>query len=240
MKTGKRIVLVTIRTVVDDSPDTSFLGKYSNKPTSEFSIDRSHALDCPQQTYNHQSAQLTIAHAIDYLQDISDTGTNGNRHRWIISEDTMQEAQEILEQAYDDAQDCNCSGHMCSRGEYQYFNPSFNYVDKLGYALPENTREDVIKYVAQDYGRMESLTNDSWSYIGIVAEAQILIPAGNGMGHVQRIDSSLWGIESDSDKDYINQTELELLSELKGQLSALGFSKRAISTAFKTIERKAI
>src|SRR5260370_9410628 len=43
----KRILSVTIRRMVDDSPDTSWLGEYSSKCTSEFSIDRAHAEDCP-------------------------------------------------------------------------------------------------------------------------------------------------------------------------------------------------
>ena len=49
MKTNsmKRIHKVTIKRTVDDSPDTSWLGEYSNDSASDYSIDRKHSLDCP-------------------------------------------------------------------------------------------------------------------------------------------------------------------------------------------------
>lgn len=40
MKNKNRIESVRIDTVVDDSPDTSWLGEYSNDPKGEFAIDR--------------------------------------------------------------------------------------------------------------------------------------------------------------------------------------------------------
>jgi len=43
----------------------------------------------------------------------------------------------------------------------------------------------------------------------------------------------LWGIESDSDASYLKEIEAEELSELRKQLYAMGFSKRAIATAVK-------
>jgi hypothetical protein len=36
MKNGKRILSIKIKHMVDDSPDTSWLGEYSNKPTSDW------------------------------------------------------------------------------------------------------------------------------------------------------------------------------------------------------------
>ena len=47
---AKRIHKVTIKRMVDNSPDTSWLGEYSNKQTSEYSIDRAHSLGCPVNT----------------------------------------------------------------------------------------------------------------------------------------------------------------------------------------------
>ena len=46
MKNSKRILSVTVKRMVDDSPDTSWLGEYSDTRKSEFSIDRAHAEDC--------------------------------------------------------------------------------------------------------------------------------------------------------------------------------------------------
>ena len=52
---------------------------------------------------------------------------------------------------------------------------------------------------------------------------------------IQDISSGgLWGVESDSDKAYFAEVAGEELAELKSQLQALGFSKRAISQAFKS------
>ena len=45
-KTGNRILSVVIRRMYDESPDTSWLGEYSNSRESEFSIDRAHSEDC--------------------------------------------------------------------------------------------------------------------------------------------------------------------------------------------------
>src|SRR5258708_22234380 len=46
MKNGKRILSVTVRRMIDESPDTSWLGEYSNRPETEYAIDRAHAQDC--------------------------------------------------------------------------------------------------------------------------------------------------------------------------------------------------
>jgi hypothetical protein len=43
----------------------------------------------------------------------------------------------------------------------------------------------------------------------------------------------LWGIESDMSRTDKEEIITEQLAELKDQLAALGFSKRAISQAFK-------
>lgn len=96
--------------------------------------------------------------------------------------------------------------------------------------------------------RMEDLNQSGWCYIGIGAEAEVSIPTGTFStairgGEEYRIyqtiqSGGLWGIESDSDNDYLESVEKEELAELRSQLTVIGFSSRAISTAFKTIERK--
>ena len=44
---SKRILSVTVKRMFDESPDTSFLGEYSNSPKTEYAIDRAHSEDCP-------------------------------------------------------------------------------------------------------------------------------------------------------------------------------------------------
>jgi len=55
---------------------------------------------------------------------------------------------------------------------------------------------------------------------------------------MQEITSGgLWGIESDFDRAYLSEIEADELYELRKQLTAVDFSKRAIATACKNIER---
>lgn len=129
----------------------------------------------------------------------------------------------------------------CQVNEYRYFNPSFNYVDTQGKIIQNAaggdtlTPEEVRQYVRQDYERMERLNAGDWYYLGIRAEAEIQLTGDL----VQTISSGgLWGIESDSDASYIEDLEREQLSNLKSELRAIGFSTRAISKAFKNVERQ--
>lgn len=192
-KSMKRIHRVVIKRMEDESPDTSWLGEYSNNWTSEYSIDRTHALDCPEQEYSDPT----------------------------------------------EGYECNCSGGARGRGEYRYFNPSFNYVDKGGRRLPENTDEEVREHMRQDYERMESLNRGDWCFLGIRADAELWIPNGIGSGTVQLITSGgLWGVESDSGYKYIAEVEQEQLAELREQLTAIGFNSRAISAAFKNVRAR--
>jgi hypothetical protein len=193
-KSMKRIHKVTIKRMVDTDPDTSFLGEYANRPTSDYSIDRDHDADCPRFWAN-----ATV----------------------------------------DEDYECSCRTGRDDRS-YQYFNPSWeNYKGE-----PD---ADIRKYVVQDYARMESLNNQQWCYLGIRADASIQLAApigvyansGKPVYTTQEITSGgLWGIESDSGADYFAEVEQEQLHELRGQLHAIGFSNRAITAAFRSVERE--
>lgn len=137
----------------------------------------------------------------------------------------LENAIETVRDAQNEASGSNV--YWDSR-EYRYFDPSDNYKGE-----PD---EDVRKYVRQDYERMESLNRGHWGYMGIKAEAKILV--GNT---AQEISSGgLWGIESDSDEGHIQSTEQEELRELREQLKALGFGTRAIAQAFKNVQHEGI
>jgi hypothetical protein len=123
--------------------------------------------------------------------------------------------------------DCGERGDM-TRGELRYFNGNVeNYKGE--------SAEDIRKHVRQDYERMERLQRGDWGYLGIRAEAEILIPSGNASIAQEITSGGLWGIESDGNGDYMKEIESEQLSELREQLHAIGFSKRAISAAFKNV-----
>jgi len=213
-KESKRILSVTIRREVDSDPDTSFYGEYAREASSEYSIDRAHSEDCKSlfkgELEDDECGQCGSYHPVGFTGECRD---DANRFpTWDLSDC------------------CDCNGGDMGRGEYRYFNPSFNYVDKNGAALPENTPEEVRKYVRQDYERMESLNRGAWCFVGVFAEAEVQT---NGMSTIQTIRSGgLWGIESDSDRDHFRMVESEELETLRTELHAIGFSKRAISHGF--------
>ncbi len=109
------------------------------------------------------------------------------------------------------------------RGEFQYFIPAMTAEETGNPNSPE-----------QDYQRAEALNKGEWGYIGIRAEATIIV---NGI--IQKISSGgLWGIESDSDKDYFREVAEEQMSELADTLQALGFKKEVIKKALKSAKVK--
>jgi hypothetical protein len=108
--------------------------------------------------------------------------------------------------------------------EYRYFKP---------YAGGEEPgSKDYQKYGLQDFQRMEALNQGDWHYIGVVATAFISVESV-----IQMIYSGgLWGIESDSEKDYLQQVEKDELASLKSQLLELGFTTRQIQRAFREVK----
>jgi hypothetical protein len=223
MPSMKRIQSVTIKRILDTDPDTSYLGEYSNRAQGDYSIDRAHSVDCV--VNNEHVTEPTVnklERALRYLdeQRFVDGCTDEQN-------DALVTAMDVLETAQCELTECDCgeSGSL-SRNEYRYFNTSGNYTGE--------SIDDIVKYTKQDYARMQAYNNQDWCYIGIRAESKIVVD-----GHIQTITSSgLWGIESDSDRDYLESIESEELADLRTQLYALGFSKRAIATACKQIEHK--
>ncbi len=124
-------------------------------------------------------------------------------------------------------------GVSVERGrDYRYFNPCAENYTGIDDA-------EIRKCCLQDFERMQDLDRGEWCFVGVRADAQILIPNGSqGSSTIQTITSGgLWGIESDSG-EYFKEVEKEQLDELRDQLHALGFSKRAISAAFRNVEHK--
>ena len=124
------------------------------------------------------------------------------------------------------------SGDM-NRNEHRWFNPSFNYVDDNGNPKDGLTPADVRKYVQEDYRRMESLNTGRWSYIGIIAKAEVQL-SENHLIQVLR-SGGLWGVESDCGDKYLSEIHADELASLRAELEAVGFGKRAIDYAFKTV-----
>jgi len=266
----KRIHKVIIKRTIDDSPDTSWLGEYSNESASDYSIDRKHSLDClvnaglTEDTllwYTSGSGRIEFQMTWGQAESVSHSGEcDGDvlelskvpaiaeplskidpailsaelkeYGAWDSEElaDHEQNLQRLLWLAGGDLRDnkgCTCgeSGDV-GRNEYRYFNPNWENYKGL-------EDSEIRKYCQQDYKRMESLNRGNWCFIGVSADAEIVLG-----DTCQTITSGgLWGIESDSGADYFAEVEQEQLAELRGQLHVIGFSKRAIASAFKNVER---
>jgi hypothetical protein len=236
IRNKKRILSVTIRQMVDDSPDTSYLGEYGSQPESDYAIDRAHSEDCIESDTPQKTKLERIAEAIENDRPVCEDHTQQfDCDCEICCEErayteAMEHVQELTEC------DCGFSGYWNNR-EYRYFNP--NHEDYKG--LPE---ADIRKYCRQDFARMESLNDGNWCYIGIRAEARVFVnekvigPVASH-GIAQTITSGgLYGIESDSGREHLEETQREELAQLKDELVGLGFSRRAIATAFKNILEK--
>ena len=263
---SKRILSVTIRRMIDEDLDTSWLGEYSNSAETEYAIDRKHSLDCPintgvtplnQKTRTAIDAQANTCECAD-PQCPAHKGTSkcANKANTVLYRVDMEDASGTLmcDDCADDATqsglftdcddselndpqcDCEERGDMSGR-EYRYFNgPVENYKGE--------SPEDIRKYILRDYKRTESLNRGEWCFLGVRADAEVYLGAtspsfNNYIGSTQTITSGgLWGIESDSDDSYIEDQGKNELSELKDQLKALGFSSRAISKAFQNVQHK--
>jgi hypothetical protein len=239
----KRILSVTIKRMVDDSPDTSWLGEYSNTPANEFAIDRAHAEDCASVRPDVQQAKKTLEHVQQTIGDLHNdvlaqyNGTLANE-KLDAEKDALDAAYDAVSELIDSIDECDCgfSGHWNNR-EYRYFNPSFNYVKKAGTPL-DLTAEEVREYTRQDYERMERLNRGDWCFIGIVAHAEIGLSRPGNTYLIELVHSGgLYGLESDAG-EYLESVEQDQLADLKQVLKDLGFSSRAISQAFKNVERK--
>ena len=227
MKQSKRILSVTVKRIPDDCPDTSWLGEYSNKAETEFSIDRHHALDCCSQFGQNQNGLDWLDRIENAIyRDIPQNRELQPHGNFYLAEEmatceTIRELRESLE--------CDCGGIGYNSRECQYFNgPVENYEGA--------TDAEIRSYILQDYERAERLNRGDWCFLGIRAEAEVQAETN---GAIQTLTSGgLWGIESDSEKSYIEEEETNQLAELRGVLKAFGFSSRAISKAFQNIEHK--
>ncbi len=110
------------------------------------------------------------------------------------------------------------------RNEFRYFNPAMS-TEETGNPCSCD----------QDYRRMETLNRGDWCYIGISAKAEVQLTDDT----VQILCSGgLWGVESDSSQQYLAEITIEELGQLRAELTAIGFSKRAINQAFASVTTK--
>jgi hypothetical protein len=211
MKPKYQIIAIRGEMVIDESPDTSYLGEYSDQP-AEWAIVRETGEFC----HKVYQRQRLIADIQDRIDDYHDYDYYGK----YLDSDSEYEKRLLIR-----LKNIRASGETSfpSRGrEYVFFHP---------YASGEKPgTKEYRKYAMHDFQRMRSYCNGDWCFIGIVAKAQI---RNNETHVVQTLHScGLWGIESDSG-DYLNEVAKEQLHSLKYELLALGIGERAIQYALK-------
>jgi hypothetical protein len=202
----------------DESPDTSTLGKYTTKD-DDWNIDRKHndfVIKLRQRERIIEKLQEQIDYADENPRITPDVVTR------------LKKRIEKIERSFP-------SDSFLDRNAYEYFKP-YAGGEKPGTA-------DYKKYAWQDYKRMESLNNGNWQYIGIIAKAKILIPLPSNPGsyQYQTISSGgIWGIESDSGEEYLQEEAAAQIVDLFWQLEALGIGKRSIQYAIKKCDKELV
>lgn len=266
MRNGKRILSVKVIRKINENPDTSYYGEYSQTKTSDYSIDRLHTIGCPVNTgemdkpvWFSTSLSMTLeqaesaSHSGQCDADVADLAKLPEIAAQLDKLDSALLVNELkeygawsAEQLADHEQnlhrivwlaagdisenhgcDCGENGDML-RNEYRYFNPSENYANE--------SAEDTRKYIRQDYARMQAYNNSDWHYLGIFAQAIVSIPSGASAVQSKIRSGALWGIESDQPDSEYTDVEQEQLADLKDELLKLGFSRRAIAIAFKSVQ----
>jgi hypothetical protein len=215
---------VWIERQVDEQPDTSFIGKYTDK-ADDWNICR-HCEEYVVITEKPNRRAEEIKNLLADMEDdtLSDTETFFSeddrfayRYPLKIKEKVIAFQKELA----------GLELHDCPRSSREY-----NYFKPYAGGEPEGS-ENYQKYGKQDFKRIEGLNNGNWSFIGIIAKAEIRTVTDT----IQVVRSGgLWGIESDS--NFIYADSKEELENLRLELSALGFGKRAIDKAFQDVETK--
>src|SRR5947207_9338467 len=109
----KRILSVTIRRMIDDSPDASYLGEYGNRPKTEYAIDRAHSEDCASVREDIKQAKQTLEHVQQTVGDLHNAvlaqynGTLANK-KLDAEKDALNEAYDKVGELFDSIDQCDC------------------------------------------------------------------------------------------------------------------------------------
>ena len=133
---------------IDDQPDTSFWGKYTNN-REEWNINRKTGEYCYRE-YQRDRLVDELEGRITYLND----------------DGTQTEKVNRLQKRIDNLKEIDFRGYI-ERGEYQYFEPYARGEKKGSFDYKKNGK--------QDYERMESLNRGDFCFIGIIAKAEIYV-----------------------------------------------------------------
>jgi hypothetical protein len=204
-----KILRVWTESVIDQSPDMSYLGEYSNNQETEWDIDRQENGDMNRGDYcywnpgpNHipPGDPKNWKHVTNESIGMS-LAANGLRR-------DLKRAQAIkaLDLHYIQQDYARCESY--NRGDWCY-------LGIIAKAEVQSGVEVAGKVLEKADGKRVAL-----------------------LGPIQTLRSGgLWGIESDSADSYFAVVEQEELAQLADELKAFGFGDRAIKYAIKRFER---
>lgn len=102
------------------------------------------------------------------------------------------------------------------------------YADSFGTLVVEDPCPDP-SYLGQEgfEERLRLFQRDGFGFVGVRAGCTIHLPQGDGVEILVRLESpGLWGIESDSGQEYLDEVGRDELKTLEGMLVALGVAVR--------------
>lgn len=88
---------------------------------------------------------------------------------------------------------------------------------------PEGQEARLTEHIQRAEERMAAWTHGDWTYVGVIAKAEILIPIGGSSFRILNVASAgLWGVESDAGEEYLQSVYEDEKADLLGQLATLG------------------
>lgn len=134
---------------------------------------------------------------------------------------------ECLDSEADRRIDRQARGDMRS-GEYRYF------IAEMSAAQTGNPES-----VMQDYERFEEYNRGGWYFLGIWVEAIVSYSTGNNCRRIERLRSAgLCGIESDSEKCYIQSVIDDELADLRNHLAVFGVDTSTFEERIRDANRR--
>jgi hypothetical protein len=197
-----KIESVKVEAILDDDPDTSFLGEFTDTP-EPWAVCR----HCGRYVYDAERYDRVVGLIDERMYDLGEEQLNCTDES---AYPRMDKAYNALQMAADKL---NSRLHDCSQytREYNYFKP---------YAGGEKEGTPNYKiYGLRDHARMEKLVQGDWHFIGIRAKAVVSHSNGGNCKRLETLHSDeLWGIESDAG-DYHKEVAQEELDGLKDHLA---------------------
>lgn len=149
-------------------------------------------------TFDQDGFTVEVEWKVDECPDLSHLGEYGSQFReWSVD---RQDGTLYGEDEDGEPIALATDRRRGSAREYRYWHAPID----IAYTIDEVAQDELIKYILQDYDRIEDYNQDGWCMMGCVVTVSA---AGVEVGH-----GSCWGIESDAG-DYADVIEANCIAE---------------------------